>query len=218
MHPTQPQDEGSSLATERRQSVSLIRVLDQKLTDDQRARFIEWGKALLAIRSANWSVAAKARRAIQVTRRAEVVLPVLTTAGMAVADLAWRDRGWSARLGLSAAVAASVATGGQSAGIAALGTAIGVPLWVVLGAGATFAGAMIDELQRSLAQSRGRASGKDPEATEAKWEFIDEQPLLGSVDLALLPAEEVSDREEVASSRLQRFVRRVLRSKDHTSA
>ena len=38
--------------------------------------------------------------------------------------------------------------GSQSAGIAALGTAIGVPLWVVLGAGAAFANSLIEELKR----------------------------------------------------------------------
>ena len=36
--------------------------------------------------------------------------------------------------------------GGQGAGIAALGAAIGVPLWVVFGAGAAFAGVLYEEI------------------------------------------------------------------------
>jgi len=51
---------------------------------------------------------------------------------------------------LSAAAIAAVAFSGKGAGIAALGGAIGVPLWVVLGAGGAFAGVLIEEIQRSL--------------------------------------------------------------------
>jgi hypothetical protein len=38
--------------------------------------------------------------------------------------------------------------GGQGAGVAALGTAVGVPLWVVFGAGATFLGVLYEEITR----------------------------------------------------------------------
>lgn len=39
---------------------------------------------------------------------------------------------------------------GQGAGIAALGGAIGVPLWVVFGAGGAFVGVFIDEAKRRV--------------------------------------------------------------------
>jgi hypothetical protein len=40
------------------------------------------------------------------------------------------------------------AFGSQGAGVAALGTAVGVPLWVISGAGASMAGVLLDELKR----------------------------------------------------------------------
>jgi hypothetical protein len=49
-------------------------------------------------------------------------------------------------LGLGAVVATVATVGGAGAGIAALGGAIGVPLWVLFGAGAAFAGAIVDEV------------------------------------------------------------------------
>ncbi len=61
-------------------------------------------------------------------------------------SVAWDDRGVVARAGIVSAVVAAVLFGSQGAGIAALGTAIGVPLWVVFGAGGAFIAAMYKEL------------------------------------------------------------------------
>lgn len=52
--------------------------------------------------------------------------------------LAWDQRSTTARLGLGGAAIGADVLGGQNAGIAALGTAVGVPLWIVTGAGAPF--------------------------------------------------------------------------------
>jgi hypothetical protein len=60
--------------------------------------------------------------------------------GKALKELGWDNRGLSGRLGIATAIGTAVIFGGQGAGIAALGTAIGVPLWVVFGAGAAFLG------------------------------------------------------------------------------
>ena len=53
-----------------------------------------------------------------------------------------------ARLGISAAALGLLFFSGQAAGIAAMGGAIGVPLWIVFGAGGTFAGVLIDEIKK----------------------------------------------------------------------
>ena len=62
----------------------------------------------------------------------------------ALKDLAWDNRSLPARLGIAAAVVTAITFGGQGAGIAALGTAIGVPLWVLFGAGAMFLGELYE--------------------------------------------------------------------------
>ncbi len=71
---------------------------------------------------------------------------VVALTGKALKELGWDNRGLSGRLGIATAVATVVAFGGQGAGIAALGTAIGVPLWVVFGAGAAFLGVLYEEI------------------------------------------------------------------------
>ncbi|HLT04302.1 MAG TPA: hypothetical protein VK019_04995 [Pseudomonas sp.] len=69
----------------------------------------------------------------------------VTLTGKAVKELGWDNRGLSGRLGIATAIATVVVFGGQGAGIAALGTAIGVPLWVVFGAGAAFLGEVYEK-------------------------------------------------------------------------
>jgi hypothetical protein len=57
----------------------------------------------------------------------------------------WDKRSWKARLGMGAVIATLMTVGNAGAGIAALGTAIGVPLWIVIGAGA-----IVDEVASKL--------------------------------------------------------------------
>ena len=107
------------------------------------------------------------------------VLGVLTKgSGRLLAKHAWKDRSWPARIGLSAAALATVLTAGQGAGIALLGTAIGVPLWIVFGSGGEFAGVLLDEID----QSRGpldtdhqlSAEAEAADAGESERRRIDE--------------------------------------------
>lgn len=132
-------------------------VIVQDLVDDanleQQQALLEWGKELLAIRHSDDSVGAKARAAVSATARLKVVWPMVRVMLHRLKRLGWDERSWKARLGIGTVAATVAIFGGQGAGIAALGTAIGVPLWIVFGAGGTFAGLLIDELEEAI---RGR--------------------------------------------------------------
>lgn len=86
--------------------------------------------------------------ALRMTASEKVVWPIAKTIAAEVKRVVWEDRGLPARIGAGAAAIGAVVLGGQSAGIAALGTAVGVPLWIVLGAGGAFAGVLIEELTK----------------------------------------------------------------------
>ena len=60
----------------------------------------------------------------------------------------WDNRSTSTRFGLTGAAVGIALFGGQTAGIAALGGAVGVPLWIVLSSGALFAHTLYSELAR----------------------------------------------------------------------
>jgi len=181
-------------------SQAVLRHLDEHLSPPQRAALVEWARQLLSIRSVNEQPLEKARRAIAATYRREVIVALLSGTASSVKDLAWSDRSWSARLGLGAAAVAATTLGGKGAGIAAMGSAIGVPLWVVFGAGGSFAGMLIDELSKAMPRQVNRDSGIDaPKAdsaiVEGEWEFLElPAPPEGGIQSSLESADHVDHR------------------------
>src|SRR5262249_22565538 len=114
-----------------------------------------WAEELLRVRESTLPLTQKARAALGASLRAEVARPLLRVLAHEGRDLGirskkilWDDRGWAARLALSGVTVGAVLFSGEGAGIAALGSAIGVPLWLVLGAGGAFLGCLIDELHK----------------------------------------------------------------------
>ena len=105
-----------------------------------------WIEQLLMLRASDLSRTAKAKRALSLTAESKVVWPTVKALSREVKRHAWDDRSRTARLGLGGAAVAGALFGGQSAGLAALGTAIAVPLWVVFGAGAAFVGVLYEEI------------------------------------------------------------------------
>lgn len=75
-------------------------------------------------------------------------------------------------MGLSAAAVGLAVFGNQAAGIAALGSAIGVPLWIVLGAGSMFADQLLKELSGALSASK-KTSENEPGFKETYRDTID---------------------------------------------
>lgn len=116
-------------------------------TVTERDALLEWAQQLLAISRSSAGALAKTRQAFGATLTREVAWPVSKLLAAEIQRLAWNDRGLKSRWALSAAGAAAVAFGTQGAGIAALGGAIGVPLWLVFGAGGAFLGMLYEELR-----------------------------------------------------------------------
>jgi hypothetical protein len=101
-----------------------------------------WAQAMLDIRSSGMPAISKAKAAIVASTDRKVLTPILQVAWQELKRVGWKERGLPARMAMGAAVTA------QGAGIAALGGAIGVPLFVVFGAGGALAGVIIDEVRK----------------------------------------------------------------------
>lgn len=136
-----------------------VRIAEQT-APEERAQLSAWLDSLLAIRGSNESVLTKTKRAIQATMSRRVIWPAVKIMAQEVKRLGWDDRSASARWGLGGAAVGAALFGGKAAGIAALGTAIGVPLWVVFGAGAAFAKSLHSELTRKSATPPTEKPGK----------------------------------------------------------
>jgi len=126
-----------------------------------------WAYQLLEIKNSDLSAIAKGKNAISLTSQSKVIIPVLKVlanelnlnqidaskirmssykAVLTSIKGFWKRRSLPMQLGIGASSIAAIIFGSQGAGIAALGTAIGVPLWVVFGAGAMFIGNLYEEI------------------------------------------------------------------------
>jgi hypothetical protein len=81
---------------------------------------------------------------------------------------AWTERSWPVRVGSLVAIATVGTSGSQAAGIAAFGTAISVPLWVLFGGGATAATAILTELGRVAEREAGRGGDEEKDGTQTE--------------------------------------------------
>ena len=133
----------------------------------QREALLHWMISLLQIRDSKLSRLQKAKQAILLTKQSEVTWPIVKLLAVELKRVGWDERTTKGRASLLTAGGALALFGGQGAGIAALGTAIGVPLWIVLGAGAYFATGFIQELSNRMPPENR------PQLKDGKYDVID---------------------------------------------
>lgn len=148
----------------------VIKTILLDATDEEKIAFNLWANQMLQIRETNKSKVHKGVEAIKITAKSNVIIPVLKVIAkelnldqfdvskvqfasknqifQSVRKL-WSRRSLGTRVGVGVATATAIFFGGQGAGIAALGTAIGLPLWVVFGGGAMVLTTLIEEITSS---------------------------------------------------------------------
>jgi len=144
----------------------VARAVVAELDPAQREVLADYMASLILLKQTDLPSQTKVLDSIDLTADARVLGVLTKGSGRLLAKHAWKDRSWPARIGVSAAAIASILTAGQGAGIALLGTAVGVPLWIVFGAGGAFASELVDEV------ARGR-TGVEPESLDVD-EIVDE--------------------------------------------
>lgn len=124
--------------------------LVKSLNDAEKHSLKLWCQDLLIVRNSSVNKIQKIKSIVEATGKRKVIFPVLKSIYKSVKKYAWQDRGVKSRFGIIGIGVGATFFAGQSAGIAALGSAIGVPLWVVFGAGGTFAGFIVEEAERNF--------------------------------------------------------------------
>lgn len=109
----------------------------------------QWITQLLVLKDAPIGKLEKAKQAIAVTASSRAAITAAKIVAKHIRRVAWDERSTAARFGMGGVALGMAAFGSQGAGVAALGTAVGVPLWVISGAGASMAGVLLDELTRN---------------------------------------------------------------------
>ena len=117
----------------------------------EQQRLLAWSRSLGAIRHGDLSGGRKAAALLALTREQKAAWPLTKVVFRALRLIAWDARSWKLRLGLGTVVATFAVVGSSGGGNVALGGGISLPLWVLIGAGGTLTGALLD-----LIQQRGR--------------------------------------------------------------
>jgi len=120
----------------------------QATSPNDRVILQQWITQLLVLKDAPLGRLEKAKRAIAITASSKAAVTAAKLVAKHVKRVAWDERSTAARFGMGGVALGLAAFGSQGAGIAALGTAVGVPLWVISGAGASMAGVLLEELTR----------------------------------------------------------------------
>jgi len=130
------------------------RVVATASTEERRA-LAAWARHMLEIRSSDLSILAKAMEGQRASLRSQLLVLLLrrvraelVAAGVRLTRV-WWQRGWATRLATVGAAFGLIA--GGKAGLAAFGSGIGLPLWVVFGAGGSFVGTVLNEIERMKA-------------------------------------------------------------------
>lgn len=111
---------------------------------DEREALTTWLHALVEVRDSDRTAAGKAVEAVRCTVASKAVWPVVKAFAVDLKRIGWDERSSKWRAFLGGSGAGLILFGSQGAGVAALGGAIGVPLWLVLGGGAAVLDALLD--------------------------------------------------------------------------
>jgi len=137
--------------------VELAKRVVASATPDQRQELLAWATELDAIRKSPIKFILKARRAMKATVKRRVIAPILKGLRGDVKRVAsrtkamlWDNLAWPARLGMLGLTVGTLGLSGEAAGLAVFGRAIAVPVWLVLTAGGTLLGVIIQELQKAI--------------------------------------------------------------------
>ena len=120
----------------------------QATSPNDRVILQQWITQLLVLKDAPLGKLEKAKRAIAITASSKAAITAAKLVAKHLKRVAWDERSTAARFGMGGVALGLAAFGSQGAGVAALGTAVGVPLWVISGAGASMAGVLLEELTR----------------------------------------------------------------------
>ncbi|WGD29019.1 hypothetical protein AncyloWKF20_14640 [Ancylobacter sp. WKF20] len=126
----------------------LVADLVEGLSFKERVAVHSWAVGLVDVGRSDVSRTKKAWAALSLTLASEIVWPAVKMAARKTKQLGWDQRSRTARAMFAASGIGLAVFGGQNAGLAALGTAVAIPLWVVLGSGAAFANLLIEEIVR----------------------------------------------------------------------
>ncbi len=127
-----------------------------RLNSDERKALAAWIEKILEVKELETTKSHKAKALLQILKESKPLYPLIRETASVAKEVGWDNRKGGSRAFLAGAGVGIAFFGFQGAGLAALGGAVGFPLWVVFGGGGTLAYTI-------LAEIRSSKSNDDPE-------------------------------------------------------
>jgi hypothetical protein len=121
-----------------------------RATPSEQHRLLSWARGLGAIRQSDRRAHRKMGAVFAMTRDLNAGWPLVKVMSRAIKVIVWDARSWKFRLGVGSILGTFIAVGNGGAAIVHLGGGIGLPLWVIIGAGGLFAGLAVDMIKKKL--------------------------------------------------------------------
>lgn len=119
------------------------------LSEEEKDALLKWAEECKEVVDSRRKKKNKIKKLTEITRRNNDALKsVFKVMGKNLQKYLWTDRGFVARCAVAGAGAGILTGGFGGAGIACLGTAIGVPFFLVTAAGGAFLGMLISEIRK----------------------------------------------------------------------
>jgi hypothetical protein len=140
----------------KKQDIECAKVFVESATKEEQVILLSWAYELDEISNQDLSVFEKKRRALKATVSRKAIIPILKSirknlnlVGKASKGIMCDERSLGAKITFVAVTIGTLGLSGEAAGIA-LGRAVGVPLWLVITAGGSLLGLIIQELEDIL--------------------------------------------------------------------
>ena len=129
----------------------IIHRILSNITTEEAIALQFWATKLLTLRTSTKSPKQKLLDIIQLTKDAPILFPLIKKIAVELKKTGWDERSWKARIGMGAGLWATLLIAKAGAGLALLGGAIAVPLWIVFGSGDQFVKKLIQALKKKNA-------------------------------------------------------------------
>lgn len=144
----------------------LAKSIVDSASPEQREALLAWAVELKELSKSSLSNIEKVRQAVKSTTSREILAPIFQANLKRTKEILWSERNFTQRFFIIGITIGTLGFSGKMAGLAAFGRAIAVPIWLVLGLGGMFLGAIIDLLQAESTPSTPSTSYRVIEAHE----------------------------------------------------
>jgi hypothetical protein len=119
-----------------------------QMTDQERAEVLDWANRSLVVVENKELTRTQKLIELRKVHPSKAALRIIAALARLTKSKVWDNQSWARRLGIAGLATGAAVFGSKAAGVAALGSAIGVPLALITGAGATVLGVIIDEVKK----------------------------------------------------------------------